>query len=43
LIVKIEKPYGFITPKPINITIDKTSWTYDVKIHLVIMPLALLI
>lgn len=33
LIVKIEKPYGFITPKPINITIDKTSWTYDVKIH----------
>ena len=33
LIVKIEKPYGFITPKPINITTDKTSWTYDVQIH----------
>lgn len=36
LIVEIEKPYGIITPTPINITIDQSSWTYDAKhYHLV--------
>jgi hypothetical protein len=36
LILEIEKPYGIITPTPINITIDKASWSYDPKhYHLV--------
>lgn len=33
LIVRIEKPYGFITSTPINITIDEASWTNDAKYY----------
>lgn len=33
LIVEIEKPYGIITPTPINMTIDKSSLTYDPTIR----------
>jgi hypothetical protein len=36
LILEIEKPYGIITPTPINMTIDNASWTFDTKhYHLV--------
>jgi hypothetical protein len=33
LIVEIEKPYGIITPTPINVTIDNASWRYDAKYY----------
>ena len=36
LIVEIQKPYGFISPTPINITINKATRSYDpIQYHLV--------